>query len=62
MKPPRRSCRLCYRRTDTHGEKLYAVKPGQYLCTHDMALVVEMAALVWPDLVVDRGVDGFLSP
>ena len=51
-KLPRRRCRLgCHRRTDTHPDKMYEMKPGQYMCSHDIALVVQQAAMMWPDVV-----------
>ena len=49
--PPRRTCRLCYRKTTTHGDKMYEVKPGQYLCSHDLALVTQLVSILWPDVV-----------
>ena len=51
-KLPRRRCRLgCHRRTDTHPDKMYEIRPGQYMCSHDIALVVQQAALMWPYVV-----------
>ena len=59
---PRVGCRLCYRKVKTHGDKLYEVKGGQYVCIHDMAAVVQLAGLIWPDVVTyTRELEGFLS-
>lgn len=45
----RRSCRMCYRREDTHSDRIYEVKPDHLLCIYDMALVAEMFREIVPD-------------
>ena len=45
----KRTCRLCYRREDTHSNIIYEIVPGKFMCIYDLALAAEFFREIVPD-------------